>query len=91
MALLEAALTEPPYPARRRERHVQEVAAAWRRDVVDQAAATGRSPRRRPGAVGRPGWARRRPSRRPLHRRRRRGVAAHTPQPGEGSPPGAAR
>jgi hypothetical protein len=42
-SLLEEALTgeaEPPYPARRRDEHLQEVAAARRRDVVDQAAAT---------------------------------------------------
>ncbi|MGY4900057.1 hypothetical protein ACWEEK_31320 [Micromonospora aurantiaca (nom. illeg.)] len=42
VALLDAALTgeaEPPHPARRRERHLQETAAARRRDVVDQAAA----------------------------------------------------
>jgi hypothetical protein len=40
-SLLDEALTgehEPPHPARRREQHLQEVAAARRRDVVDQAA-----------------------------------------------------
>ncbi|MEV0217648.1 hypothetical protein [Micromonospora sp. NPDC050695] len=43
VVLLEEALTgehEPPHPARRWDQHVQEVAAARRRDVVDQAATT---------------------------------------------------
>jgi hypothetical protein len=41
VALLEAALTgehEPPHPARRHDQHHEQVAAARRRDVVDQAA-----------------------------------------------------
>jgi hypothetical protein len=41
-SLLEEALTgehEPPHPARRWDQHVQEAAAARRRDIVDQAAA----------------------------------------------------
>ncbi|MFI5837735.1 hypothetical protein ACIA5A_29060 [Micromonospora sp. NPDC051300] len=41
-SLLDEALTgehEPPHPARRYDQHVQEVAAARRRDVADQAAA----------------------------------------------------